>query len=78
MLRRRQSSPGIPSSQEKSQASSSRFHPSRATCGLTLPYCFELRTPSHGSSFAGGLKRFAPAVEAAYGMPLKVGMPLRI
>jgi len=30
------------------------------------------RVPVHAGTFAGGMKRFLPAVEAPYGMPLNV------
>src|SRR5258708_17840230 len=40
-----------------------------ATCGDEWPFWNASRTPVHGSTFFGGRKRFAPAVDAPYGIP---------
>src|SRR5580765_6146445 len=37
----------------------------------------QLRTPFHGDGFAGAMYRKASAVDAPYGMPLNVRIPLR-
>ena len=45
-------------------------------CGAREPYASASRTPVHFAGSTGGMKRFAPAVLAAYGMPLNALMPL--
>src|SRR5204863_9428565 len=47
-----------------------------ATCGDEWPFWNASRTPVHGSTFCGGRNRFAPAVDAPYGMPRKLCTPL--
>ena len=44
-------------------------------CGARNPSSTQSRTPVHGCRFAGGMKRFAPAVDAAYGTPRNACTP---
>src|SRR5271166_5748394 len=44
--------------------------------GALCPYARASRTPAHFAGSTGAMKRFAPAVLAPYGMPLKTLIPL--
>src|SRR5439155_26683572 len=48
------------------------------SCGHDGPSSNASRVPAHGAGFVGGMNRFAPAVEAPYGMPLNVLIPFTI
>src|SRR5579864_8262864 len=44
--------------------------------GQLGPHSRQSRTPGQGCGLTGGMKRFAPAVDAPYGIPLKTYTPL--
>src|ERR1700722_2136250 len=74
-LSTRQSSPIGSAGHIGSSAFGTKPKKSESRCGERCPRSKQSFTPVHFSRFAGGIKRFAPAVEAAYGTPRNACTP---